>query len=794
MDQVTLRSFEAQCVQEEAPACQSMCPLHVDARTFIQCMADNKKDKARQILDKSLPLSSLTAFLCEGECQSACRRAEIDKGIQVHLLERACVLQTSPSRVMPFPSTNKIISLIGAGLSSLVLANELAKKGHKVTVFHVHEIGKEIEEQAKATLPMNALEECLRTLENLKVNFEHIAEIDEDFLNKHIEKSEIVYFALDDDYVAQSEKVRACIKDIDSINPITLKSEQEKILVGGSRNLASFIESISHGKKASLSVERIFQGVNPATAREKEAPYTTKLFTNLSEIENSKAIEFKNENIPTLDEAANEAKRCIQCSCLECVKQCSYLAHYKNYPKKYLREMYNNLAVVQGFRQANGIINTCTQCGLCEKICPQNLNMGEYITLCRAEMVKSKKMPPSAHEFALDDMTFSNSEAIQFVRKQKNKEKEKNAYVFFPGCQLPTVLSDQVTGAYEYLQKHLEGGVGFHLGCCGMPAQWAAQDVYLTQIIAEFKEKWEALERPTYIFACASCSEFYKKNCPEVEQISLWEVLETLPLPEKTAHFSAQTLAVHDPCSSRDSKKMQGSVRTLLKSIGQNFEDLEYSQELTRCCGYGGLSSNVNSSIADTFLQTRKDETDKTLLVYCAICRERYQKIEQNSLHILELLFPHKGDKQEKSSEELLEIASQKNHLSLFERQEKRYEFKETILENIWGEKTKNMENQTITLNISDDLKETIGERNILKEDIISVILQTKHDNSAFYNNETGHLLGAYRPRLVTYWVEYIEESDGSFTIFDAYCHRMIVPGITSENKPSLYKEKCCIK
>ena len=35
----------------------------------------------------------------------------------------------------------------------------------------------------------------------------------------------------------------------------------------------------------------------------------------------------------TADEARQEARRCIQCECLECVKQCVYLQEYKEYPK-----------------------------------------------------------------------------------------------------------------------------------------------------------------------------------------------------------------------------------------------------------------------------------------------------------------------------------------------------------------------------------------------------------------------------------------------------------------------------
>lgn len=142
MENNLLYEFEAKCIQEEAPSCQSTCPIHVDARNFAKLMANGQSAKARQILDKTLPLSCLTVFLCEGICKNACKVSQISgsegDGVDINVLERACVLNTTPSKMMPFPSSRKKIALIGAGLSSLVLAFELNKKGHQCTIFHTH--------------------------------------------------------------------------------------------------------------------------------------------------------------------------------------------------------------------------------------------------------------------------------------------------------------------------------------------------------------------------------------------------------------------------------------------------------------------------------------------------------------------------------------------------------------------------------------------------------------------------------------------------------------------------------
>ena len=100
----------------------------------------------------------------------------------------------------------------------------------------------------------------------------------------------------------------------------------------------------------------------------------------------------------------------MQCECMECVKVCAYLEKFGAYPKRYAREIYNNASIVMGPRQANKLVNSCSLCGLCETVCPNDFAMQDLCLEARREMVGKGKMPPSAHEFALLDMEFSNSD------------------------------------------------------------------------------------------------------------------------------------------------------------------------------------------------------------------------------------------------------------------------------------------------------------------------------------------------------------------------------------------------
>ncbi len=87
------------------------------------------------------------------------------------------------------------------------------------------------------------------------------------------------------------------------------------------------------------------------------------------------------------EEAQQEAARCIQCRCTECLDGCAFLRHYKRYPKLYAREVFNNSTIVMGIHGANSMINACSLCGQCKVICPNGFDMGEICRVAREDMV-----------------------------------------------------------------------------------------------------------------------------------------------------------------------------------------------------------------------------------------------------------------------------------------------------------------------------------------------------------------------------------------------------------------------
>ena len=222
---------------------------------------------------------------------------------------------------------------------------------------------------------------------------------------------------------------------------------------------------MAQGKKAATSIVRYLQGVSLEAERDKEGPYETRLYTNVEGVETVPPVEAQDPvggYAPA--EAEAEARRCMQCECLECVKACEYLKAFGSYPRVYLREIYNNEAIVMGYRAANTLINSCSLCGLCGEVCPNDLDMGEVIKKSREGMVAREKMPPSAHDFPLTDMNFSNSPHFALMKNAPGTDSSR--YMFFPGCQLCASMPAYVELAYAYLRNTLPN-VGLSLGCCG---------------------------------------------------------------------------------------------------------------------------------------------------------------------------------------------------------------------------------------------------------------------------------------------------------------------------------------
>ncbi|MFZ0131272.1 MAG: pyridine nucleotide-disulfide oxidoreductase/dicluster-binding protein [Desulfobacterales bacterium] len=770
MDQQELRALEHRCIQEEAPKCTAACPIHVDARAFVGHAAGGAWPQAWKVLHKTMPFAGILGRICDAPCRRHCKRGEAGDPIQIGDLERACVATPAPVlRVQPLPRKGKTIAVIGSGLSGLTVAWDLARKGYSIHIFEPGpQLGGPLRNIPAERLPAAAVNEELEHLTALDVTVRLKVDIDPpEFLDRCLAENEAVFIGLEE------EPDRNWNIDHDDagriiVEPLLQATRRTGVYAGGraGADAPSPVWQAAEGRWAATSIDRFLQKVSPTAGREKDGPFRTRLFTSLAGVQPLRRVAPANPTAGySAAEAVAEAGRCLQCECLECVKVCAYLERFGAYPRKYAREIYNNDSIVMGMRQANKLIDSCSLCGLCERVCPEDFAMQDLCLQARRGMVRRGKMPPSAHEFAIEDMRFSLSGRFRLARPAPGRS--DCTHVFFPGCQLCASSPEQARRVYRHLMDVLPDGVGLMLGCCGAPAFWAGRQEEFDRVGADFIADWTALGHPRLIAACSTCFRIFAEHLPQVPLTSLWQLLDEKGLPPASAGTAGAALAIHDPCTTRPFPEIQAAVRRIVSRLKVPAAELTLGRDKTECCGFGGLMQNANPDLAREVAVRRARISPLDYLTYCAMCRDNLAAVGKRAVHLLDVVFPEAAGPD----------AAARSRPGWSERRENRERLKDSLSAEFWGEgKTIMPEHKDLTLIIAPAVADLLEKRRILTEDIQQVIHAAEKSGSVVVHPPTGHFKARHRPYRATIWVEYSPTPAG-YVVHNAYSHRLEVIG-----------------
>lgn len=744
MDSENILKMEALCIAEHLPVCSAKCPFHLDVKAFIVEIKKGNLDKAFKLLDKKIPMPNILCRICDHPCESICIRKDFGGAINISMLERT-VVNSIENQIKEdsYKKTGDKVAVIGAGISGLNASLELLKRGFEVHLFEKEEkIGGRLLKIDNRILPEEVLNNELGYLEKSISSVSKGIFVDDAMLNE-LKKS---YKAV---LVAHGQNCNATCENIFHKGNIAYNNNN------------SIIQSAAAGKSGAITVDRFIKGISLTAMREAESSMDTKLVVNTEKVSPQNIV--LNETYEyyfTKNEAAKESERCINCECNECARICIHLRKYKMNIKKYLRQIHHNERLVLGNHTANIMINSCSMCGLCGEVCPSGLNLKNVVKETRESMVSRGKMPISAHDFALKDMEYNNSEEFKMVRNERGFE--KSSFVFFPGCQMAASEPEYVIEAYKYLTQNLTGGVGLMFGCCGSPAYWAGRQELFNINIENIIKDLEAIDNPKIILGCSTCYDIFKKHLSQFEVISIWEIYEKYGLPPDVNNFKGKKIAVQDACTSRHHIELQESAREVIKKLGFEIEELEFSKNKTRCCGYGGLVVYADKSMAKDMLKERINESDLDYAAYCFMCRDLFKSEGKRIFHIFDFIYGKDLDK----------IAIKKGP-TISERQQNRKLLKNKILNVFWGENMKVEDDEfNFDLKISDEVIYKLEDRLILLKDIRKVLKHAEETGKKFINPENGHFLSCKNNQHVTYWVEYVKAEEG-YTIFNAYSHRM---------------------
>lgn len=757
MDSQQVKLWESRCIEEAPPACNAACPIHLDVRGMLDLIAKGDLKAAYALFCRFIPFPGIIGHLCDHPCEAVCKRSEAGEAIRIHEIERMlCASGMEPPPLRRGRAVErKRVAIVGGGLSGLTVAADLIVKGHDVVVYETRpELFSRL--RKLSTLPASAIEADLLRFENTGIEIlcnrnPDIAMLADEF--------DAVYLGVG----PQPMPILTGLVELTNYGRIktahlTLASSHLKIFAGGNHRYDgnySPISSLYDGRSAAISIERVLQGASLTANRENQGSQPTRLYVNIARHAPLPAVQAET---PTkgysTEEAQREAARCLPCHCLECVKACPYLDHYGAYPKRYIREIYNNETIVMGSRKSNRMIDSCTLCGLCAEVCPEQLGMGEVCLSARQGMVERGRMPVSHHDFALRDMEFSRSEAFSFASHQPGHT--NSAVLFYPGCQLAGSSPAHVEAVYAHLCQKIEGGVGLMLGCCGAPAHWAARADLFDEVRNDFYSAWHALGKPRIISACSSCYRMFSDHYSDVSIEPLWTTLERIGIPDQSSR-TPRALAIHDPCTTRHDTAIHQSVRRLAIECGAEVVELD-GPERTSCCGFGGLASFANPGVADKIIDQRIAQNSADYLTYCAMCRDNFARRGKNTIHILDLLYPDSNP-------------LPRSDPGFSARQENRGRLKKRLQINLWAQNLVEAPLE-IDLVISAELHADLEKKLILLDDVQNTIAYAERTGKKFLDTQTGHMIACHRPLRITYWVEYTVQNN-AYLLHRAYSHRM---------------------
>jgi glutamate synthase (NADPH/NADH) small chain len=133
----------SRCIQCPKRPCIEGCPVNVDIPEFINELRNNNMPEAVKILKSKNSLPGICGRVCpqETQCESMCTLGKKGAPIAIGRLERYVAdwerthNLSKPSSPDITSQSGKKVAVIGSGPAGLTCAADLAKMGHKVTIF-----------------------------------------------------------------------------------------------------------------------------------------------------------------------------------------------------------------------------------------------------------------------------------------------------------------------------------------------------------------------------------------------------------------------------------------------------------------------------------------------------------------------------------------------------------------------------------------------------------------------------------------------------------------------------------
>lgn len=782
-----LKNFR-NCLQKEAPFCESACPFDFDILSFMEKVKRGGLDGAYKIYRNAVGFPTIVSALCQESCKQVCPGGEFQAPIQIRRLEESVVAGAGKKEATDYnlPGKMKKIAIIGGGFSGLGCALRLCTKKYKVEIFEEKDrLGGRVNEQLPEDLINSEIEQQFRH-ETFTLH-----------LNQKISRAEeLDGLGFNGVYVATGmggEDFGLLMDPEPGRDPCCGWINGAGWFVGGGLLGKDPVEALADGLWAGTIIDNFLKTGNLLYPFRKKG---SRICLDPVKKKFEPAVKPRNGSYYDREEMMEEAARCILCQCDFCRTHCDLMDYTNKWPLRIRDEV--QATILPGTAEvkatpAKRLMSTCNLCGLCKEVCPEDIDLGGLILEGRRSMHQQKKVPWAFHDYWLRDLDFTTSdEASIWGYPREEKENKDKKRVFFPGCQLGASEPELVEEGYR-LVRAIDDRAGIFAYCCGAPAQWSGDVEKHRKVLDEIRKIWEDMDQPELIMACPTCIRQFQESMPEIPVTSLYqfiaprlELLSLGPLPSDALDASRNEdggYSLFDPCSSRGDGEMQDSARQILRTLGLNAPAGKNQQEWSKCCGFGGQPGIADPEYVRFVAQKRIREMEGTILCYCINCRDSFREEGRNALHILELTSGVAKDPSPLPGP----TESRENRKNLRRRLALQLEY-QTEKNNKKG--IENMEEMEADFKLifSEDLKERLRKERILEEDVEEVIRYCEKSGRKLRLEGDAAFTGYREVGYMTYWVTYEKRSNQNYLVRNVYSHRMKIEleevwnGIRKEN------------
>jgi NADPH-dependent glutamate synthase beta subunit-like oxidoreductase/coenzyme F420-reducing hydrogenase delta subunit/NAD-dependent dihydropyrimidine dehydrogenase PreA subunit len=124
--------------------CAGACPAGVHAQGYVALVAQGRFQEALDLIREAIPFPGIIGRICTHPCELNCRRSEIDTPVSIRLLKRFLAdwepdesaksgISLTPEKLITDDARK--VAVVGSGPAGMTVADRLARKGYRVTVF-----------------------------------------------------------------------------------------------------------------------------------------------------------------------------------------------------------------------------------------------------------------------------------------------------------------------------------------------------------------------------------------------------------------------------------------------------------------------------------------------------------------------------------------------------------------------------------------------------------------------------------------------------------------------------------